>query len=130
MRATLENMRFLGWRFVNGKIAEEWVFTTGFHFREVRNLLKDMPVPVDFVVTRMSPQTGREMHEVHGFDKHSKFGSICRDQSSIVVYKDLLKSELDIASELECCTLSDKKMVESMLKKMDVLLAKLFKENA
>jgi len=94
------------------------VITTGFHFREVRQLLRDYPVAVDFVITRMSPQTRRQLDS---YSKAGRFAFVCRDQSSQVLYRDLLKDELDLQADLECFTLDGIDLPES-LAAFDVLL--------
>jgi len=95
------------------------VVTTGFHLREVRQLLSDTRIPVDFVITRMSPQTRRALD---AFDKSARFGFVCRDAESVPLYRDLLKSELDLRSDLASCTLADPRTVQSLLGSLDVLL--------
>lgn len=95
------------------------VVTTGFHLKEVRKLLSDTRIPVDFVITRMSPQTRRALD---AFDKSARFGFICRDEESVPLYKDLLKSELDLRADLSSCTLADPRAVRSLLGSLDVLL--------
>jgi DNA-binding transcriptional regulator YhcF (GntR family) len=95
------------------------VVTTGFHLKEVRQLLSDTRIPVDFVITRMSPQTRRALD---AFDKSARFGFVCRDEQSVPFYKDLLKSELDLRSDLTSCTLADPRTLQSLLGSLDVLL--------
>jgi len=95
------------------------VVTTGFHLKEVRQLLSRTRIPVDFVITRMSPQTRRT---VEAFDKNARFGFICRDEYSVPLYRDLLKSELELRSDLASCTLGDPRAVKSLLASLDVLL--------
>jgi DNA-binding transcriptional regulator YhcF (GntR family) len=95
------------------------VVTTGFHLKEVRRLMSSNPrIPVDFVITRMSPKTRRA---VDAFDKSARFGFICRDEES-TFYKDVLKLELDLRSDLANCTLADPRAVRSLLGSVDVLL--------
>jgi DNA-binding transcriptional regulator YhcF (GntR family) len=95
------------------------VVTTGFHLKEVRQLLSHTRIPVDFVITRMSPQTRRT---VEAFDKNARFGFICRDEHSVPLYRDLLKSELELRSDLASSTLADPRAVTSLLASLDVLL--------
>lgn len=95
------------------------VVTTGFHVNEVRNILDNTPVKIDFVITNMSPETRRELA---AFDKNSRFGFICRDSESIAFYKDMLKAELGINSELSCCTLQEASEVKSIFESVDALL--------
>ncbi|MGA8539007.1 MAG: GntR family transcriptional regulator [Terriglobales bacterium] len=95
------------------------VVTTGFHLKEVRQLLSKTRIPVDFVITRMSPQTRRALDV---FDKKARFGFVCRDEESVPLYKDLLKSELDLRSDLSSCTLAEPRALRSLLASLDVLL--------
>jgi DNA-binding transcriptional regulator YhcF (GntR family) len=93
--------------------------TTGFHLNEVRTILGDHPVRTEFVITNMSPETRRK---IEAFPKTSRFAFICRDPESIGLYKDTLKAELQIESDLPCCTLAEKERVAIALKSSDVLL--------
>jgi GntR family transcriptional regulator len=95
------------------------VITTGFHINEVRNMLHDLPLQIDFLVTNMSPETRREI-EARGKDSH--FGFICRDKESISLYKDLLKLELGLNTELSCSVFEDQSLVPRLLQSVDVLL--------
>jgi len=95
------------------------VITTGFHVNEVRKALANIPVNIDFLVTNMSPEIRRELD---AFDKFARYGFICRDQESISFYKDLLKSELGIKTDISCCILEDESEVKALLDTLDVLL--------
>lgn len=95
------------------------VITTGFHINEVRNMLHDIPLQIDFLITNMSPETRREI-DARGKDAH--FGFICRDKESIHLYKDLLKMELDLSTELSCSVLENQSLVPRLLQSVDVLL--------
>lgn len=95
------------------------VITTGFHINEVRSAISDPSVQTDFVITNMSPETRRKLD---AFVKNSRFGFVCRDLES-KYYKDILQTELDIRSEVPCCTFKDKSRLATLLKSVDVLLA-------
>jgi DNA-binding transcriptional regulator YhcF (GntR family) len=95
------------------------VITTGFHVNEVRNLLAHVSVRIDFLVTNMSPEIRRELD---AFDKAARYGFICRDQESVAFYKDLLKAELGIKTDIFCSTLDDEAGFKSLLPSLDVIL--------
>lgn len=95
------------------------VITTGFHLNEVRTILADHPVPTEFVITNMSPETRRK---IEAFPKTSRFAFICRDPESIGLYKDTLRAELQLGSNLPCCTIGQRDKVAAALKSCDVLL--------
>jgi DNA-binding transcriptional regulator YhcF (GntR family) len=95
------------------------VITTGFHFDEVQNVLADLPVKTDFVITNMSPATRRA---INAFDKTAIYGLIGRDPVQLLFFKDLVKAELGIESEIKSCTINDKNEVRSILQSVDVLL--------
>lgn len=94
------------------------VITTGFHFREVRALLCEYPIVVDFLITRMSPQTRRA---IDSFGKNARFGFICRNRNCIAVHRDVLTDELGIPGKLACHALSDPDTFR-LLEIVDVLL--------
>jgi GntR family transcriptional regulator len=95
------------------------VVTTGFHVSEVRNKLADMPIKIDFLITNMSPETRRELDTI---DKKSRFVFICRDQSSIAFYREMLKAELALESEVTCCTFDQLSGLNGFLSSADVCL--------
>jgi GntR family transcriptional regulator len=95
------------------------VITTGFHLNEVRNIVGNLPVKIDFVITNMSPETRRELDVL---DKEAHLGFICRDLESIAFYKDMLKAELGLKSELQCCTLEEEAEVKRILNSVSALL--------
>ena len=95
------------------------VITTGFHVNEVRNLVADFRLKVDFVITNMSPRTRRLLD---GFDKSARYGLICRDPVQMHFFKELVKSELAIESEILSCTLNESERIAHLLKSVDVLL--------
>jgi DNA-binding transcriptional regulator YhcF (GntR family) len=95
------------------------VVTTGFHLNEVRTILKDQPVRIEFIITNMSPET---RHKIEAFSKKSRFAFICRDAESIGLYKDTLKADLRLESDLFCCTVNEKAKLGAALKSSDVLL--------
>jgi len=95
------------------------VVTTGFHLNEVRTLLRDQAVKIEFIITNMSPET---RHKIEAFPKKSHFAFICRDAESIGLYKDTLKADLRLESDLFCCTVKEKAKLDAALKSSDVLL--------
>jgi DNA-binding transcriptional regulator YhcF (GntR family) len=95
------------------------VVTTGFHIGEVRNKLADLPVKVDFLVTNMAPETRRELDAI---DKKSKFAFICRDEESTLFYREMLKAELGIETEIACCTFDQSPRTLDLLMSSDVVL--------
>ena len=96
------------------------VITTGFHVQEVRSLMHGMDVPVDFVITRMSPEARRELDSI---DHGARFGFVCRDEKSIPLYRELLRSEFALESELRCCTVNEERELAVLLQEVDVLFA-------
>jgi GntR family transcriptional regulator len=94
------------------------IITTGFHIHEVRDQIGDQPFRIEFVVTNMSPETRRELER---YDKQSRFGFVCRDAESIF-FKDVLKEELGIESEIAYCMFREKSKVAALIKNSDVLL--------
>ncbi len=95
------------------------VITTGFHINEVRTILKDKPVPADFVITNMSPETRRKLERC---SKSWRFAFVCRDPES-KYYKDILKAELGFKSDIACCVIGEKSKLTGILSSADVLLA-------
>ena len=102
-----------------GEAAPTAVITTGFHLNEVRDIVGNLPVKIDFVITNMSPETRRELDVL---DKEASLGFICRDAESIAFYKDMLKVELGLKSELQCCTLDEEAEVQRILRSVSALL--------
>ena len=102
-----------------GEAAPTAVITTGFHLNEVRDIVGNLPVKIDFVITNMSPETRRELDVL---DKEASLGFICRDAESIAFYKDMLKAELGLKSELQCCTLEEEAEVQRILRSVNALL--------
>jgi GntR family transcriptional regulator len=92
------------------------VITTGFHVKEVRKMMQHTTVDVDFVVTNMSPETRRRLDS---FDKHARFGFVCRDAESIPFYRDLVASEFNLRSEVCCRTIDE---IGDILSWVDVVL--------
>lgn len=95
------------------------VITTGFHVNEVRRTIGDQRVPIEFVITNMSPETRRKLE---AFPKTARFGFICRDAESRDFYRNMLKSELGIRSEFSSCTITEKLKVQTILNSVEVLL--------
>jgi DNA-binding transcriptional regulator YhcF (GntR family) len=96
------------------------VITTGFHINEVRSTIGDMPIDVDVLIMNMSQETRRSLDAI---GKNGKIGFICRDQESALLYKDLLKMELDNSDlELTTCTIAETDKVKNMIDSVDMLL--------
>lgn len=93
------------------------VVTTGFHMNEVRRVVRDLPV--DFVMTNMSPEVRRKVDE---YSKAARYGFICRDAESKEFYPELLKAELGLNTDVECCLIGETSEVDQMLRSVDVLL--------
>jgi len=96
------------------------VITTGFHIGEVRNKLADLPVKVDFVVTNMGPETRRELDAI---DKKARFAFICRDEESIGFYREMLRAEIGIESDIACRIFDHSSQTLDFLRSVDVVLA-------
>jgi DNA-binding transcriptional regulator YhcF (GntR family) len=95
------------------------VVTTGFHVNEVRHMLSDLPINVDFVITNMSTSTRRT---ISSMDKKVRFGLICRDPVQMHFFKDLVKEELAIETEMPSCVISEQSKVQELMRSVDVLL--------
>lgn len=96
------------------------VLTTGFHVNEVNEVLSDIPVRVDFLITNMSPETRRVVEQM---DKNARFGFICRDREDIPLYTELLAAELGLAAEPSSCILDESDKLETLLNSTDAILA-------
>jgi len=95
------------------------VVTTGFHVNEVRHMLRDLPIIVDFIITNMSTNTRRA---IASMDKKVRYGLICRDPVQMHFFKDLVKEELAIETEMPSCVISEESKVRELLRSVDVLL--------
>jgi DNA-binding transcriptional regulator YhcF (GntR family) len=95
------------------------VVTTGFHLNEVRKIIDHRPVDIQILITRMSPETRLRLSSL---GRDTKFGFICRDVDSILVYTDMLKTELGEDIEISSCLIADEARVEAILQAVDVLL--------
>ena len=96
------------------------VITTGFHVNEVRDALRGLPVSTHVLITNMSFDTRLKLE---AFGKEARFGFICRDQESILLYKDILKVEMNNPDlRLACCILEEESKVKDLLGSVDVLL--------
>lgn len=96
------------------------IITTGFHIDEVRTTTRNTAVSIHVLITQMSSETRRKLD---AFGKKARFGFICRDEESILFYKDVLKVELDNPKlALNCAISSEKSKVKAMFKSVDVLL--------
>lgn len=111
LRESIEQLR-------NDDIRLVAVVTTGFHVNEVRSMLSDLSVDVDFLVTNMSPATRKA---IEAFQPNARFGLICRDPVQFNFFKDLVRMELGM-DELSSCLLDDDPAVKAMLQSVDVLL--------
>lgn len=94
------------------------VITTGFHIDEVRKMLRDQEIPIDYVIANMSPETRRKLAPYHA---KSRFGFVYRDPES-KYYKDILQVELEIPSEILCCASNEQSKLIKILDSVDVLL--------
>ena len=95
------------------------VVTTGFHINEVRERLQGMSVPVDFVVTSMSPETRRS---IEAFPKNGRFGFFCRDAESIPFYQSVLAAELGVETSIRGAIVGDPEGMSRLLADLDVAL--------
>lgn len=95
------------------------IITTGFHVSEVQEILEGSPVDIHVLITSMSPEA---MREISLLEKDSVFGFICRDQESMVFYKELLQTEFGGNTPIQCCTVSQKAEVKRVIDKVDALL--------
>lgn len=95
------------------------VVTTGFHLNEVRKIIDQRPVDIQILITRMSPETRLRLSS---FGRDTQFGFICRDVDSILVYTDMLRTELGEDIRISSCLIADEAGVEAILKSAAVLL--------
>ncbi len=96
------------------------IVTTGFHVNEVKDIVGDLPVDIDILITNMSPDT---LGKLSAFDKNARFGFISRDKESVPMYQELLKSEFGRKLNQTSCTLAETEKVQALLGSADVLLA-------
>ena len=97
------------------------IISTGFHINEVRSTVGNLPIHVEALIMNMSQETRRQLNAL---SKHAKIGFICRDQESALLYKDILKAELDNNDlDLTCCTLTETSKVKDMVSSVNALLA-------
>lgn len=96
------------------------IVTTGFHVNEVRNVVGNLPIQIDVLITNLNPETRRQLES---FGEMASYSFICRDKESAVLYKDLLKAELGYEHiNLTACTLAEKEKVNNILNSSDVVL--------
>lgn len=95
------------------------IITTGFHMNEVRRIVGSHSIPIDFVMTNMSPETRRRLD---AYPKSGRFGFICRDPESKEFYPELLKAELGIKRKIASCLITEQALLADLLESMDVLL--------
>jgi GntR family transcriptional regulator len=96
------------------------VITTGFHLKEVRDLVADASVDIHALSIHMSAKSRRLLFS---YNKKARFGIICRDASSLPVYEDILRGELaEEELNISSCVFSDKNKVNEILASVEVLL--------
>lgn len=95
------------------------ILTTGFHMKEVQNALMGLSVRIDFLITNMSLETRRALAAL---DESARYGFVCRDQESIDFYKDMLREELGLNSNIRCCTFEEEARLRSLFESVDILL--------
>lgn len=95
------------------------IITTGFHMKDVRQIIGNRRIPIYFVASTMSPQTRRQ---IDAFPKTARFGFVCRDIESRNFYREVLRAEFAIQSPISACLLSEKTKLASLLKSVAVLL--------
>ena len=96
------------------------IVTTGFHVNEVTDIVGDLPIDIDILITNMSPDT---MARIGAFDKNLRFGFISRDKESVPLYRELLRSEFGRRISLATSTLGETEKARALLDSVDVLLA-------
>jgi DNA-binding transcriptional regulator YhcF (GntR family) len=96
------------------------IVTTGFHINEVKDIVGDLPIDIDILITNMSPDT---LGKISAFDKNARFGFISRDKESVPMYQELFKSEFGRKLNHTSCTLAETEKVQALLESADVLLA-------
>ncbi len=96
------------------------IVTTGFHVNEVTDIVGDLPLDIDILITNMSPDT---MARIGSFDKNLRFGFISRDKESVPLYRELLRSEFGRKINLAASTLGETEKARALLDSVDVLLA-------
>lgn len=96
------------------------VITTGFHVDDVRHAVGELPLSVEILITNLHPDTRRRLEAL---GENARYGFICRDQESAVLYKDLLKAELGFEHiDLASCTLTEADKVKDILTSADAIL--------
>ena len=94
------------------------IVTTGFHLNDVRAVLGGRSIDIQVLITNMSPTTRRKIDEV-GPDR--KYGFICRDRESLLVYDDLLKAEFGRKLKLSSACMENDADIEAVLRSVDAL---------
>jgi GntR family transcriptional regulator len=94
------------------------IVTTGFHLNDVRAILVGRSIDIQVLITNMSPTTRRKVDEV-GPDK--KYGFICRDRESLLIYNDLLKAEFGRKLKLSSACMENDADIEAVLRSVDAL---------
>lgn len=95
------------------------IITTAFHLNEVRKVVGRRPLDIQILITYMCPETRSQLAS---FSKKARFGLICRDEESIAVFTDMLKTEFGKDLNLSACVLADEAVMNEILSTVDVLL--------
>ncbi len=96
------------------------IITTGFHVKEVRKSLGNLPVDIDILIMNLNPETRRKLVTI---GEEAKYGIICRDLEAAILWKDLIKTELGFTKfNVDSCLLSESRKVKSIMNSVDVLL--------
>ncbi|HPW17558.1 MAG TPA: GntR family transcriptional regulator [Candidatus Aminicenantes bacterium] len=96
------------------------IVTTGFHVNEVADIVGDLAIEVNTLITNMSPDT---LAKISSYDKSSRFGFISRDQESVPLYRELLRSVFGRKINIRTSVYSDTEKARAVLEASDVLLA-------
>lgn len=96
------------------------IVTTGFHVNEVTDIIGDLPIDIDILITNMSPDT---VAKIGALDKNLRFGFISRDKESAVLYRELLRSEFGRKIDVATSTLAETERAKALLDSVEVLLA-------
>jgi DNA-binding transcriptional regulator YhcF (GntR family) len=95
------------------------IVTTGFHLNEVRKIVADKPIDIQVLIAHLSPQTRLRLAS---FSKDTRFGFICRDEQSILIHTDMLKTELGKDLQLSASVIANETRVDEIIGSVDVLL--------
>ena len=98
------------------------VVTTGFHIKEVNEILQPYPVSVYTLSIGMSSQTREALRT---FGAKARIGFICGRNESLPLHEELLYDQLDKKIHLLSSYLDDESKVEDILESADVFLVTL-----